>query len=78
MKFDFKDREVPSKRKCISSNKLSIQTINEILEAVHVEKLSYTEVRDKFNITIAVIGNLVKDKKEGNSKVNKLAVRHLN
>jgi hypothetical protein len=61
LKADFKEAEVPSKRKCIPSHKLSIQTINEILEAVHVDKLSYEEVSDKFNITKAVIGNLVKD-----------------
>jgi hypothetical protein len=42
---------------------------------VTVEKLSYQEVSDRFNITKALIGNLMKAHKEGNSKVNKLGVK---
>ena len=45
---------------------------------MYVEKLSYREVSDRFNITKAVVGNLVKAHKEGNSKVNKLGVKQLN
>ena len=45
---------------------------------MYVEKLSYREVSDIFNITKAVVGNLVKAHKEGNSKVNKLGVKQLN
>ena len=66
MKFDFKETQNPARSKPKNLRKLSIEMMNEIVDAVLVEKLTQRETAERFNVTKMLVYKLVKERREGN------------